>query len=228
MKPEPTVRAKSIFQEACNTENMDAKFGRTLSKEENDVRKFILSQSPVLGRIPSLDEIRNAFTQFPPEKVDFILNRLNRLDIIHLDSDKQTIAAAYPFSGSETAHFVALERENYKRGNAMCAIDALGASFMFNCDSLIDSLCHHCGKRIQIKIQDNEISSLNPPNIVVWCDMEFRDCAATSLCKNINFFSSEDHFRAWQKENPRRSGELLHIGEAFYLGKLFFENRLEP
>ncbi|MHA2272338.1 MAG: hypothetical protein ACXACI_10775 [Candidatus Hodarchaeales archaeon] len=49
MKPESTERVERIFQEACNTENMDAKFGRTLSKKENDIRKFILSQSPVLG-----------------------------------------------------------------------------------------------------------------------------------------------------------------------------------
>ncbi|MHA2368631.1 MAG: alkylmercury lyase family protein [Candidatus Hodarchaeales archaeon] len=227
MKPESTERVERIFQEACNTENMDAKFGRTLSKKENDIRKFILSQSPVLGRIPSLDEIRNAFTQFSSEVMDAILNKLDQLDAIHLDNDKQTIAAAYPFSGSETAHFVTLDRETFKTVNAMCAIDALGAGFMFNCDSLIASRCHHCSERIQIRIQDNEIRSLIPANVVVWCDMEFCDCAATSLCKNINFFSSEDHFAAWQKENPRRNGELLPIGEAFYLGRLFFENRLE-
>ncbi|MFX0114614.1 MAG: hypothetical protein ACFFB3_08705, partial [Candidatus Hodarchaeota archaeon] len=61
IKPEPTARARSVFQDACNSENMDAKLGKTLSKVQNAVRRFILTQSPVLGRIPSLSEIRKAF-----------------------------------------------------------------------------------------------------------------------------------------------------------------------
>ncbi|MHA2062147.1 MAG: organomercurial lyase, partial [Candidatus Sifarchaeia archaeon] len=57
-------------------------------------------------------------------------------------------------------------------------------------------------------------------------DMEYLNCAATSLCKNTNFFSSERHFEKWKKGKPLRKGKLLAIQEAFYLGKLFFENRL--
>ena len=206
---------------------MNAKFGRTLLKEENDVRRFILVQAPVLGRIPAIDEISQAFSQFPNEKIAAVLNKLDQADVIHLDKNKKTIAAVYPFSGSETSHRVTLKRKGYKKIYAMCAIDALGVCFMFNCDVSIESGCHHCGEQTEIEIKDNEIIFLKPENVVVWCDMEYSCCAATSLCRNINFFSSEQHFTEWQKGKPKRKGDLIQIQEAFYLGKSFFERRLE-
>jgi hypothetical protein len=227
LKPEPTDRAKRIFQEACSIENMEAKFGRTLSVDENRVLKFILKQSPVLGRIPLIDEIKKEFCQIQNDKMDTILNKLDQVDAIHLDNDKTNIVAAYPFSGSETSHQVYLKRKGFKRVYTMCAIDALGMSFMFDCDVSIESLCNHCEERIEIEIKDNKIISLNPKNTVVWCDMEYSCCAATSLCKNTNFFSSEKHYENWQKGKPRRKGNLFPIQEAFYLGKLFFKNRLD-
>lgn len=227
LKPEPTRRAKEIFQEACCIENMEAKFGRTLSKDEDSVRRFILTQSPILGRIPFIDEIRKEFNKFQKEKVDAILNKLHQVDAIHLDNDKTNIVAAYPFSGSETSHQVYLNRKGFKRVYAMCSIDALGMSFMFNCDVSIESLCIHCGEKIEIEIRDNEIFVLNPKNTVVWYDMEYLCCAATSVCKHTNFFSSEKHYEDWQKGKPIKKGNLLPIQEAFYLGKLFFENRLD-
>lgn len=226
LKPEPTKRAKEIFQEACSVENMEAKFGRVLSQEENSVRRFLLTQSPVLGRIPYIEEIRKEFDHLKKGTVDAILKELDQVDAIHLDKDKTTIHAAYPFSGSETSHQVCLKRKGFKRVFTMCAIDALGMSFMFDCDVSIDSRCYHCYEGIDINIKDNEIIFLNPVNTSVWCDMEYSNCAATSLCKNTNFFSSEEHFEEWQKGKPRRKGSLLPIQEAFYLGKLFFENRL--
>jgi hypothetical protein len=215
-----------IFQEACKTENIEAKFGRTLPKEENIVRKFILSQTPVLGRIPSIIEINKSFPDYSDKKVNTILNKLDQVDVIYLGSDKSTIDVIYPFSGSKTAHKVTLKINDYKQIYAMCAIDALGICFMFNCDVFIESQCHHCGEKVEIEIQNNKIIKMNQKDLVVWCDMEYSCCAATSLCKNINFFSSESHFKEWQNEKHERKGALLQIQEAYYLGKAFFEKRL--
>lgn len=226
IKPEPTELAKNIYQEAHRIENQDAKHGRTLSKEENDVRKFILTQSIVLERIPSIEEIQNAFIKFPNEKFDEILSKLDQQDVIHMDIDKKAILAAYPFSGPETSHLVTLKGEDPKQLYAMCAIDALGVGFMTNRDISIDDICLHCGEKIEIEIKNNEIIFLKPETTVVWGDTEYSCCAATSCCKNINFFASEQHFIEWQKNNPKRKGHLLQIQEAFYLGKLYFVNRI--
>jgi len=221
IKPEPSELAKSIFKEACYIENREEKLGKTLSIEENNIRKFILTQSPILGRIPTIDEIKK---EFQKEEVDLLLEKLDRLDIIHLEN--KTIVAAYPFSGAETSHKLCLKGKKYRAVYAMCAIDALGINFMFEADVLIESSCFHCGDRIEIDMRDDEIIFLNPENTVVWCDREYGDCAATSLCKNINFFSSEKHCLYWRKESLKRKGNLLNIDEALYLGKMFFENRI--
>jgi hypothetical protein len=206
---------------------MQAKWGQTLSLEENEVRQFVLTQAPILGRLPSLTEVKQSFTQLSDDRITVILTKLDQLDVIHLTNDKTTIAAAYPFSGSPTAHVITFTRESFKSLYAMCAIDALGVGFMFNCDVILESKCNHCNERIKVVIEKNEIISLDPEELVVWGDMEYSDCAADSICKNINFFSSKDHFTEWRTEFPKRRGCLLQIQEAFYLGKKFFENRLK-
>ncbi|MFX0183698.1 MAG: organomercurial lyase [Candidatus Hodarchaeota archaeon] len=226
IKPSPDYRVKQLFQQACKTENMSAKIGDSLSLEENEIRRYILTQAPVLGRLPSLAEINHAFTQITKDNVTTILTKLDQLDVIHLTQDQMAIAAAYPFSGETTPHTVILKEESYNPLYAMCAIDALGVGFMFNCDVVIESRCVHCNGRIDVVIENNEIISLNPDELVVWGDMEYSSCAATSLCKNINFFCSDQHYTEWQKDLPKRRGQLLTIQEAFYLGKMFFENRL--
>ncbi|MHA2090210.1 MAG: alkylmercury lyase family protein [Candidatus Kariarchaeaceae archaeon] len=226
IKPTSTEQTTRIFEEACKTENMDAKFGKTLSKEQNDVRRFILTQTPRIGRIPSIEEIRAALPDVA-DNVTTILQQLNRFDVIHLSPDNEIVSAAYPFSSLKTAHLVTIKDEELIPFYAMCAIDALGIGFMFTSDLSIESLCHHCTETINIEIEDNEISSLKPEKTVVWGDMEYSQCAATSLCKNINFFTSEEHFIEWRSEHPNKKGFLLGIEEALYLGKLFFENRLE-
>ncbi len=226
IKPKSSERATKIFEEACNVENMEAKFGKTLSDDESAVKNYILTQSPVLGRLPSFEEIINSFGQFPNEKINIILNKLDQLDVIHLNKTKTCIIAAYPFSSSQTSHIITMKKEGFKKMYAMCAVDALGISFMFNCDVSINSKCFHCNDSIKIEIEDNIITNIVPITTMVWCDLEYSCCAATSLCKNINFFSSKDHFTNWQNARAKRRGHLLEIDEALYVGKLFFNNRI--
>jgi hypothetical protein len=226
IKPEPTQRARDIFQAECSQKK---KFSlrKTLTKEGDDVRRFILTQTPILGEIPSIDKIRRSFDKFTKEEVDTILNRLDQMDYIHLNLQKNTIEAAYPFSGTVTSNIVILKKEGYKKIYAMCAIDALGVCFMFDCDVSIDSKCYHCNDKVEIEIQNNEIISLKPKDVVVWFDREYSCCAATSCCPYTNLFSSKQHYDEWQEGRTRRKGDLLQVPEAFYLGKLFFDNRLK-
>ncbi len=227
IKPIPSDQADKLFHQACDTENMSAKFGQTLLPEENRVRRFILTRAPILGRLPFLTEVEEYFTQIPDDRIRTILLRLDQLDVIHLNNNQTAIAAAYPFSGLSTSHMVVFKKEAFKSLYAMCAIDALGVGFMFNCDVVIESNCFHCNERIRIVIKNNEIVSLNPEELVVWGDMEYSNCAAVSVCKNINFFSSNNHYTKWQRKIPNRRGSLLQIQEALYLGKMFFERRLK-
>lgn len=227
MKPKSTERTNIIFQESCNTENIDAKLGVSLSSEENSIRRFILTQTPIIGKLPTIRMIRENFPHISERNFFDILDHLDEVDAIHLNENKTLIEAAYPFSGLETAHIIKFKENSYKDLYAMCAIDALGIPFMLNSDIFIKSKCFHCEDEIDIEIENNEIVGLNPESMVVWCHMEYSCCAATSLCNNINFFSSVQHFEEWQKDEKKAKGYLIQIPEAFHLGKLFFEKRLQ-
>jgi hypothetical protein len=221
IKPESSETVKSIFREACRLENREEKLGKTLTRKENEIRVFILTKAPVLGRIPTRDEIREEFKNV---NMDVLLKKLDRLDIIHLVG--KTIVAAYPFSGEATAHKVLLGGGGCKTVFAMCAIDALGISFMFDASASVESSCHHCGERIEVLVKDGKIVLLKPSLAVLWCGREYGECAATSVCRDINFFSSKEHFLDWGKNRSMGKGNLLKMGEALYLGKMFFEKRI--
>jgi len=227
IKPEYTKKAKKIFQKAYKSENLDVKFGRKLSDDENNIRSYILSQSPILGRIPSIEEIKRSFFRLIDKNVDLILNKLHNLDVIHMNNNRTMIEAAYPFSGLITSHLIKFKNESYKDIYAMCAVDALGICFMLDCNISINSRCVHCNEEVKIEIENKEIKYLKPESVVIWFDMEYRRCCSTSICKYTNFFSSLQHFTEWQKDTIKRKGYLLQVQEAFYLGKLFFEKRLK-
>jgi hypothetical protein len=226
IKPEPTQRVKDILYAELSQKN---KFilRKTLTKEEDEIRSFILTQTPILGEIPSIDIINKVFSQFPEDEIDTILDRLDQMDYIHLNSEKTAIDSSYPFSGIKTSHIVTVKKEGYKMIYAMCAIDALGVCFMLDCDVSIESKCNHCNDKVEIEIKNNEIISFQPKNLVVWFDQDYSCCAATSCCPNTNFFSSKKHFDEWQHKRTRRKGDLIQLSEAFYLGKLFFENKIK-
>jgi hypothetical protein len=227
IKANSSAKTEIIFNSACNTEDIKAKFGITLTAEENKVRRYILTQTPIVGRIPSLDEIKEEFSQLPYEKFIQIINKLDEVDVIHLNGKKSMIEAAYPFSGIKNSHVVKIKGDKYKNTYAMCAIDALGIGFMFNRDLTIATKCFHCDEEIHIEIENNQIISLTPLETVVWGHIEYSCCAATSLCNNINFFSSGEHFEEWKKDQKALQGHVLQISEAFFLGKQFFEERLK-
>lgn len=227
IKPKSSSKTKILFQDACNSEDLNAKFGFSLSSEENKIRHYVLTQTPILGRIPAIDEIHSNFPHLPKDTFRKIINRLDEVDAFHLNESKTMIEAAYPFSGLKTDHLVKFKKDPFKKIYAMCAIDALGIPFMLNSDIEIHSNCFHCDDEINIEIVNHEITSVIPKNTIVWGHMEYSCCAATSLCNNINFFSSEQHFEEWVERVGKKKGFVLQIQEAFYLGKQFFEKRLQ-
>ena len=93
IKPELTEKAKKIYEAACCLEDMEGKFGQGLSKDENSIRHYILSQSPILGRIPSIEDINEEFSRMKQEEIQAILKTLDKIDIIHIleiDYDRDT------------------------------------------------------------------------------------------------------------------------------------------
>lgn len=73
------------------------------------------------------------------------------------------ITGLYPVSALPTPHKVQLK--DGRSFFAMCAIDALGASYELGQDVAISSLCKHCGKKISIEVTKGKITTIDPPTI---------------------------------------------------------------
>ena len=73
------------------------------------------------------------------------------------------IVFAYPVSKKPTNHHVILAdgRDFF----SMCAIDALGSTFVFGQDTDISSVCPVSGEEIHVTVKDKEIEGYSPENI---------------------------------------------------------------
>jgi mercuric ion transport protein len=198
-----------------------------LEPQEEAVRRFILTQYPLLGRAPSCLEIAGALGLDRPDQVRAILERLHERDLLYLDPDSREIRLTYPFSTVPTKHVVQFrEWAEAKLVHAPCAIDALGIPFMLRRDVTISSACAQCKRPIEIEVVGRSIVSCVPAETVVWVGTAYVGHAATSVCSTIDFFCSAAHASAWWQARPHEVGHVKRLGEALYLGKGIFEDLL--
>ncbi|MEE8168305.1 MAG: alkylmercury lyase family protein [Candidatus Hydrothermarchaeales archaeon] len=221
--PDANERARSVLESIHATVDIDAKWGKSLSPDEDEIRRFILTEFPSLGRVPTMEEIKEGLGLTTTD-VSQSLETLNELDIIYMKDDR--ILGAYPFSSEPTPYLVTFKGREKRRAYALCAIDALGIPFMFGEDVDIESSCAHCSGKIKIKVEDGRIIECEPKEALVWIGLKYSCHAATSLCTSLIFFQSEEHLLEWRAENPSEDGEALTLSEALYVGKELFEARL--
>lgn len=80
-----------------------------------------------------------------------IADELQAKDGMVVDGE-QNVNFIYPVSALPTGHRVRLA--DGRSFTAMCAIDAIGATFTFHQDTEIDSACAVCGTPVQIVMRD--------------------------------------------------------------------------
>jgi len=200
-----------------------------LNRKEETVRRYVLTQYPLLGRAPTRQEVATALDCGSAEEIQATLERLHELDILCLDSESQEIRLAYPFSSVPTRHLVRFPGwDDTAPVYAQCAVDALGIPFMVRQDVSIASSCAQCAEAVAIKIENGAIVTADPPKTVVWAGTTRTGHAADSVCPTINFFCSPDHAIAWRQQQRDAAGHVLSLGEALYVGKGIFEDLLRP
>jgi len=200
-----------------------------LDQREETVRRYILSQYPLLGRAPNHQEIAAAFRLNGPAEVRAILERLHERDLLYLDPDSREVRLAYPFSTSPTKHLVRFQDwAEAQPLYAPCAVDALGIPFMIDRDVSIESSCAYCAMPVAIKVRNRRIEVYVPVETVVWVGTAYSEHAATSICPTLDFFCSPTHVAAWRETRPEERGHELSLGEALYLAKGIFQDLLNP
>lgn len=77
--------------------------------------------------------------------------------------EEQDVNFIYPVSALETRHKVTLaDGRNFY---AMCAIDAIGATFTFHQDTEVHSVCSVCEEEVYVKMQDGKAVEYRPQKL---------------------------------------------------------------
>ncbi len=100
-----------------------------------------------------------------------------------------------------------------------CALDALVEGFFLPIE--IDSVCLHCGQRIQIRMAKGAINAVEPSSTVLWLgtSKEGDGSCETYLCPYVNFFSSAEHVEEWKDKNPNELGMMLTLQQSLELAR---------
>lgn len=191
-----------------------------LNFAEDLVWRRVLVLFADLGRAPGAAEIADG-TGLGEESVGHVLKTLQRHDLVELAEGDGSIVTAYPFTNRATGHVVTLGARSL---NALCAVDALGAGAMYRRDAAVESRCRVCDGPIRIATADSgkAVSTVSPPETVVWYDTIYDGSAASSCCTRIAFFCSDEHLNQWLRASGGRSGRRLSVEEALEVGRAIF------
>jgi hypothetical protein len=148
------------------------------------------------------------------------------------EKTKQTLAGtsaeivgAYPMTTATTPHKVTSDGQSV---NAMCAVDAVAISPMFNRETLIESKCHVTGTPIRIRQNGATILEARPSAElrvgIRW--QSLNGCAANTICAEMVFLREAETAAVWEKTDPN-SIDILTLAEAIELSTAFFVPLLE-
>ena len=130
------------------------------------------------------------------------------------------MVGAYPFTTEKTPHTVEISGV---KTYAMCAVDALSISPMFDSEVTIESRCQVSGAPIRIRQFQMEILEAQP-SLHVHVGVRWqstRGCAAHSLCMEMVFVCDRETAVKWQSED-RENTSIFTLSEAIEFGAGFF------
>lgn len=157
------------------------------------LHRAVIVSLVVRGRPPSRAEIA---AQVGDMQVDAALARLGNDDLVVLSADRRDILGAYPVTSEITPH--ALEVNGHSI-YAMCAVDALAVSPLFDCPVRIRSHCRVTGDAVTIRQHGERIVDASPAaaQVGVRWQAPAGHCAAHSLCTEMIFLKDVDAAAQW-------------------------------
>lgn len=182
------------------------------------VHQAVLRSFAATGGPPGQDVLDEAARPFDSRQV---LAELDDGDYLCLDQGGQ-ITAAYPFSGTATAHTAQITGGQV--AYSMCAIDALGIAEMLDASVLVNSADPSTGEPISVAV-DGSSAVWDPDTAVVFAGYTASECAgpsAATCCGYMNFFTSHTTAAAWARAHPEITGGILSQRRALEIGQQIF------
>lgn len=188
---------------------------KKLNTEDKNVYQKILSSYVELGRTLNKNEMALLV-----KNIDETIKLLRANDMVVFDENDEPIGA-YPFTMEQREHKIII---NGHQVHAMCALDALAVSPMFNMNAQIESRCHVTGDKVFIsQLIQEKVSIENNPNVYFGINWNSADnnCCATSLCTEMIFLIDKKTAEAWFSED-KKNREIFTLDEAIEFASLFF------
>ena len=173
------------------------------------------------GRAATLSELENICNDARD-----IVSTLGNQDMLTLD-DSGEVKGCYPFTLEQRVHRIQL---NGFEVHAMCAMDALAPSSMFECSSVILSECEVTAMPIRIELNNQTIVNLNEVGDVHfgmnWMAASSCGSCADSLCTEMLFLKDRDTAMAWLNEDAE-SREIFTLRDAVKFATGFFKPMMQ-
>lgn len=168
------------------------------------------------GRCLSKAEIAQSVTN-PDQAVKILADN----DMVVLSENGDPVGA-YPFTMEDREHRVLV---NGHKVHAMCALDALAVSAMFDTETEVLSRCRVTGEPVVVRLSRTDIS--NPAETrdlhfgILWAAADSCACCADSLCMEMMFLKNAQIAKEWLGADPANR-EIFNINEAVDFGARFF------
>lgn len=185
-------------------------------KELKKLHQRFLHSFVEKGRIVSREEMAD-YVDNVEEAVDVFKSN----DMVVFAEDGEPVGV-YPFTMQEREHKVQI---NGHTVNAMCALDALSVSPMFNMDTHITSKCRVTGAPVSIQQDGKSIKNSEETKDlrfgIVWGAANSCSCCANSLCMEMMFLRDGNVALEWQAAD-KENREIFTLSEAVEFGSRFF------
>lgn len=156
------------------------------------------------------------------DNADAVISELAAKGLIVCDANNNPIGA-YPFTMEQRVHRI---RVNDFNVHAMCALDALAVSLMFDYPVVIDSQCAISKAPIHIMQHANVIQNSHQLRgvrfAINWDAAVEGSCCANSLCTEMIFIRDETDASRWLVAEDSKDRELFNLNEAVEFAGAFF------
>ncbi len=179
----------------------------------------VVNQFFIKGRAPYLSELNG-------NNSNESINLLASKDMLTLD-EKGEIKGCYPFTMEQRVHQIQI---NGHTVHAMCALDALAPSAMFECPSIVLSECAVTQEPIKIVLDNQQV--LNEETLqelhfgINWQAANSCSSCADSLCTEMLFLADNAVAKQWVNEDLE-GREIFDLKEAIQFSTGFFKPMMQ-
>lgn len=169
------------------------------------------------GRAPSISELAAINKQ-----AEQIVKALAEQDMLTLD-DEDNVTGCYPFTMEKRVHRIQLNGFDI---HAMCALDALAPSAMFECPSVVMSECEVTKVPLQVELNNQQV--VNPSEMaelhfgINWMAASSCGSCSETLCTEMLFLKDNLTAQDWLNEDMENR-EIFTLPQAIEFSAGFFK-----